>query len=518
MGNNFIANTALSNLRVISFQGINIYTCHQQIQELLKKNLGDKHTQLFAEPVKDDRDGSIDWYTDVSGKAKRLDSFPEDQQSVYKDTFYKLISDIKGLANKIVSESGDNSVKGNILLKALSWPASPNIEQNIYIINDQPLLVCWGFQDSSGKTVNSENIDRDGVKKTKSTPIPPKETVIQPTTVQEIKPKTNHNWLLYLLPLLLLLLLFLLWRFIIPRYPEFFENSNFGCTRVQNYLNDSGFGCSKKIPLPSLDIDNLRNYFGGIDIDLSNLNDPSLPFGGGKIIIKNSLVDDANIPIDLVLSGSIDDVLKNKLHGSAIGGDQTCDGTGNLNLSPDGILSLDFNLGLTCPNQNHFKPFKIYCEKGLTNCKIETSNGQNWPINTIFELGAKNTSNEEMRIPDSDTLDFLEGAWRCDTGIHALDNGEPVVLEFSFDRNGTGSSWIKRNSGQISKADVTATIKDKTLTVKTGNYNLDSGQKAFGSQTIICKIIDKRSLCSGINDNGMPWFFDKAGVPFIKVR
>ena len=112
------------------------------------------------------------------------------------------------------------------------------------------------------------------------------------------------------------------------------------------------------------------------------------------------------------------------------------------------------------------------------------------------------SKNEEMVLPKKDTLDFLEGSWRCDSGLIRVDNKEPIILEFSFDKNGTGTSWIKEKDGTIYKTNVKASIKNRVLTVTAqGPYTNPKSKAGFSATTITCTQDGDHTICSGKNKN-----------------
>ena len=223
MANNFIVTTDSTNLHIVSYQGVALCNCHRQIQDVLRNRLGTGAAgQLFAEPVVNSGEHSIDWYTDVPGRARPLADLSPEEQDRLKAEVASQVAAIRAVADALLASGDSASVtKGNILDKALTWPD----DSCLYACNDQPVLVCGGCTGNALATVQAATIDRDAAVKAVAaataavpqaeptpppvveTPTPVEEPVRVATPVRE-EPKRRFGWwpLLLLVPLLLLLL------------------------------------------------------------------------------------------------------------------------------------------------------------------------------------------------------------------------------------------------------------------------------------------------------------------------
>lgn len=217
MSNNYITNTSSSGLHLVSHQGVAVCHCYRQIQDLLRKRLGGDAAapdvaELFAEPVINQGDTSIDWYTGLAGRAVPLSTLPEEEQRAVRARFDGMVASVNQIAGELLAQE-DNAarVKGNILQKALIWPD----DNSIYVCNGQPVIVGWGFSGKGLNAVQAADIDRQtalraaAVAASTAMPETQPEPIAQPVQPQPVpEKKKGFGWwpLLLLIPLLLLLL------------------------------------------------------------------------------------------------------------------------------------------------------------------------------------------------------------------------------------------------------------------------------------------------------------------------
>ena len=139
MGNNFITNTDSTSLHVVSHQGVPLCNCHRQILDLLGKRLADASAaRLFAEPIINEGDNSIDWYTDLPGRACPVSTLAPEEQKALQAAFASQMAAIRQVADELLA-SGDNVAvtRGNILSKALTWPD----DNCLFACDGKPVLV-----------------------------------------------------------------------------------------------------------------------------------------------------------------------------------------------------------------------------------------------------------------------------------------------------------------------------------------------------------------------------------------
>lgn len=102
--------------------------------------------------------------------------------------------------------------------------------------------------------------------------------------------------------------------------------------------------------------------------------------------------------------------------------------------------------------------------------------------------------------PETGDLSFLEGAWVCDTGL-ADSNNVPVVVIYTFDRNGKGSIAIEGTHG-VCTAQATTVLEDGKLTIRTEQEVLCPGGVSYRGQEVTCTGAGGQTRCEGRNVPG----------------
>ena len=141
---------------------------------------------------------------------------------------------------------------------------------------------------------------------------------------------------------------------------------------------------------------------------------------------------------------------------------------------------------------------------------------------SAVQAGAQRTTTAEnadqgaaLSLPsDQDaTLSFLEGHWRCNTGLSRTSDSQPVVVEFSFDKQGKGTAAIRELSGRQFIASARATYKKGRLRINTSEFCAKGTNNRYSKSYIECAEQGERALCKGRN-GGIIW----SGASFIRLR
>ena len=142
MNGTMIASTSRGNMHPLAYQGIFATDCHHQIASVLRSRLGDAHVLLFAEPAPDSGRDVIDWYSPVQGTPVRLIDLPAEKQGQVRATLIKMAADIAIQVRRLIDTGDSNRVlAGRLLELALQYPS----DDCIFMVGEQPVLVCWGF-------------------------------------------------------------------------------------------------------------------------------------------------------------------------------------------------------------------------------------------------------------------------------------------------------------------------------------------------------------------------------------
>lgn len=124
------------------------------------------------------------------------------------------------------------------------------------------------------------------------------------------------------------------------------------------------------------------------------------------------------------------------------------------------------------------------------------------------------SQSESLRLPPkADNMSFLEGRWRCETGLARVSDNQPIVLEFSFDKNGKGSAFIVEQDGTRYDASARASYVKGTLRVNTSEFRSKKSRGAYSKSKIECRDQGGHALCNG-EDGGATW----SNAQFIRLK
>ncbi len=117
-------------------------------------------------------------------------------------------------------------------------------------------------------------------------------------------------------------------------------------------------------------------------------------------------------------------------------------------------------------------------------------------------------------LPEDDSsMDFLQGKWRCNTGLVRTSDNQPIVMEFSFDGNGRGTSSIVEQSGRRYTASARAKYKKGRLTLNTSEFYSRKSPGRYPRHFLECRQSGAHALCSGENA-GIRWH----GATFTRIK
>ena len=109
--------------------------------------LGPEHEALFAEPFVSPTGDSIDWYATVNGPAVQLSRLEGNELEEARARLHGLIGDLRGRAETLASETDPQQRRlGEALQNSIVYPD----EDSVYIVGEQPVIVCWAHRSSRG--------------------------------------------------------------------------------------------------------------------------------------------------------------------------------------------------------------------------------------------------------------------------------------------------------------------------------------------------------------------------------
>jgi len=138
-----LVRTTLTGVRPLGVRGEPLHHAQEQIRGAIRRRLGPRHAALLAEPVPHDLGRAIDWYADADGEAVPLNALPIERQHSVLDEVERLRNDIEVLAQRF--EAGDTE-DARLLGKALHLAVRRPSNDYLFLVGDQPVIVCWGYE------------------------------------------------------------------------------------------------------------------------------------------------------------------------------------------------------------------------------------------------------------------------------------------------------------------------------------------------------------------------------------
>jgi len=145
-----LVRTTLTGVRPLGVRGAPLHHAQEQIRGAIRRRLGPRHAALLAEPVPHDLGRAIDWYADADGEAVPLNALPIERQHSVLDEVERLRNDIEVLAQRF--EAGDTE-DARLLGKALHLAVRRPSNDYLFLVGDQPVIVCWGYEPEAAGAV-----------------------------------------------------------------------------------------------------------------------------------------------------------------------------------------------------------------------------------------------------------------------------------------------------------------------------------------------------------------------------
>ena len=142
--NQFLVTKSLRGLKPLGAPGQRSY---EMISDTVRKELGDRHADIFAEPVGAGAGNSVDWYISEAENPRHIDSLSPDEAGIVNSELAELIEDIKKLADKLKNSNFDEEQRrGEALENAIRYPESGNV----FVVPKpeggySPVLVNWAY-------------------------------------------------------------------------------------------------------------------------------------------------------------------------------------------------------------------------------------------------------------------------------------------------------------------------------------------------------------------------------------
>ena len=116
---------------------------YQQLTEIIRKRAKDNAcATLFAKPIENVHDGSIDWYTDLEGDIIRLNEATEEQAALFWNKYDIIDEKLDKVSQALYSiprkSTQDNAIR---LDRMRTYPGSIDY---LFLVGQEPVIAAWG--------------------------------------------------------------------------------------------------------------------------------------------------------------------------------------------------------------------------------------------------------------------------------------------------------------------------------------------------------------------------------------
>ena len=138
-----ISSGFLSDYEPLGVNGDPVYRAATQIRTLLAKDLGENVANLFATPLRDDRNNAIDWYSAEKGQATPFNALSAGEQASFTQEIKEKLALVGDLGRRLSSNPQNQTAQtyAGLLKSIQNYPDA----SQIFIVNNHPVIAFWGF-------------------------------------------------------------------------------------------------------------------------------------------------------------------------------------------------------------------------------------------------------------------------------------------------------------------------------------------------------------------------------------
>lgn len=138
-----ISSGFLSDYEPLGVNGDPVYRAATQIRTLLAKDLGENVANLFATPLRDDRNNAIDWYSAEKGQITPFNAFSTGEQASFTQEIKDKLARVEDLGRRLSSNPKNQTAQtyAGLLKSIQNYPDA----SQIFIVNNHPVIAFWGF-------------------------------------------------------------------------------------------------------------------------------------------------------------------------------------------------------------------------------------------------------------------------------------------------------------------------------------------------------------------------------------
>jgi len=145
-----LVRTTLTGVRPLGVRGEPLHHAQAQLRAVVRRRLGDRYFHLLAEPQPHDLGGRIDWYSERDGTVRALAALPETERDAARADIDALLADIDRVGQSL--EAGPTE-DGKLAGKSLRLAARRPSDEYLFLVDDQPVVVCWGYDTEAAGAV-----------------------------------------------------------------------------------------------------------------------------------------------------------------------------------------------------------------------------------------------------------------------------------------------------------------------------------------------------------------------------
>ncbi|MEG2004450.1 MAG: SrfA family protein [Bilophila sp.] len=138
---------------------------------------------------------------------------------------------------------------------------------------------------------------------------------------------------------------------------------------------------------------------------------------------------------------------------------------------------------------------KLLTEQGNLRAQVEACTTR---AKTTAPKKANELAVPEQAVATGD-LSFMQGIWRCDTGLSSTRTGLPVIVEYTFDVAGKGTLSIQSDKGICSAPVNTSLTPEGTLIIESAHEIRCPEGTPYSGQRVECSGKGAEALCTGRN-------------------
>ena len=141
-----ISSGFLSDYEPLGVNGDPVYRAATQIRTLLTKDLGENVANLFATPLRDDRNNAIDWYSAEKGQVTPFNALSAGEQASFTQEINEKLARVEELGRRLSSNPQNQTARtyAGLLKLIKNYPDA----SQIFIVNNHPVIAFWGFHPS----------------------------------------------------------------------------------------------------------------------------------------------------------------------------------------------------------------------------------------------------------------------------------------------------------------------------------------------------------------------------------